>query len=253
MTVAPRFGPHTAMRRDALVVALTAVSGATDAFAFSRLGGAFTSVMTGNMVLLGIGIGRLAASTLKNTGAAVLGFILGNVVGARVAGKPHPDDRVWPLPVSAALLVELVLVAIVSAEWWLSGCKPDTDLALSMLFLSAVALGIQSSAVLRLNVSGLSTTYLTGTLTTLVAALTTNRRVRGQGRSLCALIALIGGAAISVVLDRLAPASVPFLPLVLLVGVLVLSSTFREAEPVPNPMAPTVAVGQDSPSLTTEA
>ncbi|HEX5292883.1 MAG TPA: DUF1275 family protein, partial [Streptosporangiaceae bacterium] len=44
--------------RDALMVALTLVTGATDAVAFTRLGNVFTSVMTGNMVLLGVAVGR---------------------------------------------------------------------------------------------------------------------------------------------------------------------------------------------------
>jgi predicted benzoate:H+ symporter BenE len=39
--------------RDAAAVALAVTSGATDAISFIVFGGAFTSVMTGNLVLLG--------------------------------------------------------------------------------------------------------------------------------------------------------------------------------------------------------
>jgi uncharacterized membrane protein YoaK (UPF0700 family) len=70
--------------------------------------------------------------------------------------------------------------------------------------------------VLRLNVSGLSTTYLTGTLTTLVQSLTTTRRLKGGGRSLCLLLALVCGAAIGAALAVQVPAAAPAVPLLVL-------------------------------------
>jgi uncharacterized membrane protein YoaK (UPF0700 family) len=206
--------------RDALTIALTLVTGATDAIAFTRLGGTFTSVMTGNMVLLGVAVGRVELVSFEHVGLAVLAFIAGTVAGAHIAGAPRADDPVWPRQLSVALGVELAIFAAVAVGWWASGSDPTGLLQSVALAASAFALGIQSSAVLRLNVSGLSTTYLTGTLTTLVQTVTTTRRLKGGGRSLCLLIALVSGAAIGTVLASRVPVAAPVVPLLILTTVI---------------------------------
>jgi uncharacterized membrane protein YoaK (UPF0700 family) len=206
--------------RDALMVALTVVTGATDAVAFTRLGNVFTSVMTGNMVLLGVAVGRDELTALEHTGLAVASFIIGTVAGAHLAGSPRPGDPVWPRPLSRALGAELAIFAAVAVGWWASGSHPAGATQSAELAASALALGIQSSAVLRLGVSGLSTTYLTGTLTTLVQTLTTTRRLKGAGRSLCLLTALITGAAAGALLAVRVPAAAPLVPLAILAAVI---------------------------------
>jgi uncharacterized membrane protein YoaK (UPF0700 family) len=205
--------------RDTLAVALAFLTGATDAIAFTKLGGVFTSVMTGNMVLLGIGVGKGDVSTLEHTVLAVVAYIVGTVVGARVAGTPRERDRVWERAVTWALVVELALFAAVAIAWWLSGSSPTGALQSTLLAASALGLGLQSGAVLRLNVSGLSTTYLTGTLTTVVHTVTTTRRIKGAERSVCLLIALMAGAALGAALATKAPVAAPIISLVILTGV----------------------------------
>lgn len=202
-----------------LTIALTLVTGVSDAVAFTKLGGTFTSVMTGNMVLLGVSIGRADLISLEHAGLAVAAFITGTVAGAHIAGAPRSDDPVWPRQLTIALCVEWAIFAAVAVGWWASGSDPTGALQITELAASAFALGIQSSAVLRLNVSGLSTTYLTGTLTTLVQSVTTTRRLKGGGRSLCLLIALVSGAAIGTVLATRVPAAAPAVPLLVLVVV----------------------------------
>jgi uncharacterized membrane protein YoaK (UPF0700 family) len=217
----PRPTPAAQARiRDALTIALTLVTGATDAIAFTRLGGTFTSVMTGNMVLLGVSVGRGELVSFEHVGLAVVAFIVGTVAGAHLAGAPRAGDPVWPRQLSVALCVELAIFAAVAGGWWASGSDPTGLVQSVTLAGSALALGIQSSAVLRLNVSGLSTTYLTGTLTTLVQTVTTTRRLKGGGRSLCLLIALVSGAAIGTVLALRVPAAAPGVPLLILAAVI---------------------------------
>jgi uncharacterized membrane protein YoaK (UPF0700 family) len=216
-------GAAPARERDALMVVLTALTGATDAIAFLRLGNVFTSVMTGNMVLLGTGIGEGRLVTLEHTATAVAAFILGTIVGARIAGRPRDDDGIWPRPITMALLAELVLFLAVAVTWWSTGSHPAGGTQTALLAASAVGLGIQSSAVLRLNVSGLSTTYLTGTLTTVVQSLTTTRSIRGNGRALCVLAALIIGAAIGAFLAVRAPELAPLVAPVILASVILVA------------------------------
>src|SRR6185369_17222366 len=52
--MAPRTTDEQQRLRHALILALAVNAGATDAIGFLALGGAFTSVMTGNLVLFGI-------------------------------------------------------------------------------------------------------------------------------------------------------------------------------------------------------
>ena len=53
------------VRRDRLTAVLTFGTGAMDTMAFLGLGGVFTSVMTGNMVLVGVGGATAAARWVR--------------------------------------------------------------------------------------------------------------------------------------------------------------------------------------------
>lgn len=195
------------------MVLLAALSGATDAIGLIALGGSFTSVMTGNMVLVGVAIGSKDASALGLTLVAIGGYVLGVFVGARVAGEPRPDDSPWPAAVTRALLVEFAAFVVFAIAWWaLSGAPPEAWLA-PLLALNAVALGVQSSAIIRFGVSGLSTTYMTGTLTAVITRLAARHPLNSVGRSGAVLAGLIAGAAAGGVVYVAAPLAVPALQL----------------------------------------
>lgn len=181
-------------RRDALVIVLTLVTGAVDAIGLLRLGGVFTSVMTGNMVLLGLASATHDASIVLHTGDAFLAYVIGSFIGARVAGHAEAEEHLWPRPVVRALVAELVVMVIFFVWWEAANASPGTGVAYALLGLNAAALGIQSAAVLRFGISGLSTTYLTGTLTQFIAGLT-KRHEPLQVRSALILLALITGAS----------------------------------------------------------
>ena len=229
-------GPHSARRadgvRDVLVVVLAVTSGATDALGFVALGGAFTSVMTGNMVLLGVGIAHGDLVLLGLTVTALTGFVVGAAAGARIAGSPQPGDSWWPRPITYALLVETALFAVFAAGWWGFGSKPPEDAVLVLLGLNAVALGLQSSAMRRFGVAGLSSTYLTGTLTTVVVQLTSGRRPGDVRQSLWILAGLVSGAVVGALLARHLPVAVPLAPLGPLLAVLTtVAVTVRQRRP----------------------
>jgi uncharacterized membrane protein YoaK (UPF0700 family) len=196
-------------------------SGATDAVGFLALGSAFTSVMTGNMVLGGMAMAHGDVAALVLTATAIGAFVAGAALGARIARNHRPGDPVWPGAVNAALLVELALFAAFAACWWAFGSAPPDSAFLPLLALNAAALGIQSSAIQRFGVSGLSTTYLTGTLTTVVIRLVSGKGVRAVGHSVAILLGLIAGAAIGALLVRNVPVLVPLTQLVPLTGVLI--------------------------------
>ena len=67
------------------MLVLAVNSGATDAIGFVGLGGVFTSVMTGNMVLLGVSISQWDGTLALHTLLVIACFALGCGIGARIA------------------------------------------------------------------------------------------------------------------------------------------------------------------------
>lgn len=216
--------PTLLRRRHALVVALTFVTGCADAMGFLSLGGAFSSVMTGNMVLLGLSAGKADLSLATTSAAAIASFVVGVLIGAHVAGVAKADDPVWPSAVTKALGLEIVVFSVLLVVWELTLGSRSEDLQLGLLMLSAAALGVQSSAIQRFGVPGLSSTYLTGTLTALIGAVA----ARSSGAVLLPkaqiLLALMTGAAVGAVVATHLPWLSPALLVVPLAAVIAMGA-----------------------------
>lgn len=210
--------------RDALVVVLTLTTGAVDAATFLRLGNVFSSVVTGNLVLLGIAAGRQAGSLALNGGAAIAGYAAGVLAGGALAGTPTRDQPVWPARITVALAAELVAMAGFTSGWLLTGGRPAAGARLSLLALAAVAMGIQTAAVRRLG--QMSSTYLTSTMAGLLTALALRRWPADWQRSAGTLVALVIGATLGALTATQAPA---WLPVVIIVPLAVVTAvaTFR--------------------------
>ena len=232
--------------RDILVVLLALNSGATDAIGFLALGGAFTSVMTGNMVLLGIAGAKLDTTLAGHIGAAILCYVAGCAVGARVAGTPQPGDSIWPRAITRALAIEAAMIAVFAVGWWSCGGHPHGWEQLALLAVNAVALGLQSSSVQRFGVSGLSTTYLTGTLTTAVVRLASGHSPRQVLHSMQLLGGLIGGAALGALAFADTPTLVPLVQigsLAMVLSAAVLRLSVRDPAARSNSATKVVVVG----------
>jgi uncharacterized membrane protein YoaK (UPF0700 family) len=122
--------------------------------------------------------------------------------------------------VPTALLVELVLLAGFTVGWELTGGAPHGGAQLVLLAVAAAAMGTQSAAARGFG-AWVSTTYMTGTLTGVVAALVTARRPAGvRWREVSLLVALAAGAALGGLLIANAAAGLPAVPLTALVLVI---------------------------------
>jgi uncharacterized membrane protein YoaK (UPF0700 family) len=218
-------------------VALTFGSGATDVSAFTRLGGVFTSVMTGNIVFFGLAAAERSVSLASHTTVAIAGYIAGVGVatwvlhGAKTRGERSAEAeaeadqaRVLPGYVSWALFSELVLLAGAAIGWELTGARPLGWARFVLLAVTAAAMGMQSAAVNEMGFSNFSTTFLTGTLTWLVSSVARPGGDPSGGlRRLSALIALAVGAGLSGLLVANAARAVPALALIAMVAAVALS------------------------------
>ncbi|MCE3553174.1 DUF1275 domain-containing protein [Pseudonocardia sp. RS11V-5] len=183
--------PEPGARTELRLVVLTAVSACLDAICYLGLGHVFPANMTGNTVLLGVGAttGDLAAASRSATALATF-LLAAAVVGLAV-----------PLQASTAafrsvLVVETVLVAA-WCGWWLAlgGATPGGAARYGLVALAGAAMGAQSALVRTLGVP-VTTTYITGTWTSLSAGSGARLRdpgaaPRGRSRRLQALVVAV--------------------------------------------------------------
>ncbi len=209
--------------RDALLILLAGTTGVSDATAFERLGHVFASVMTGNLVLLGISAASRDGATALFAGCAISGYALGVLLTAprRLPARGEGEPPLWPAGVTLALLVDLALLVAFSAGWELGGRDPGRAIQFALLAAIAAAMGVQSAAVRR--IGSISTTYLTGTMTSLLEAVALRRFTREHRRSLAILLMAFAGAAVATLLIEHARAWLPAPALLLLIIVIVAS------------------------------
>jgi uncharacterized membrane protein YoaK (UPF0700 family) len=224
-----------------IAVVLTFASGATDVISYTRLGGVFTSVMTGNIILLGLAVARASVSLATHTTTSIAGYIVGVAASTWIArglgsgagsgggsgsASASGDSRASGLPghVIWALGAEFLLIAGFTLGFELSGANPAGWAQFCLLATVATAIGMQSATVNRMNLTDVGTTYLTGTLTTLVSSLVTpGATTRFKLRRFGVLFALAAGAALSGLLIKTAASAAPALPLAALSIALILA------------------------------
>jgi uncharacterized membrane protein YoaK (UPF0700 family) len=211
--------------KHALLLALLGLlTGVCDATAFVRLGNVFASVITGNLVVLGVSAARGDGADLVNAVCALGGYALGALAAAPAAraaaerAGQGDEPGTWPRLLRARLAAEAGLLVIFAIVWELEP-HPGRGLRLAMLVLLACAMGVQSVAVRRLG--SVSTTYLTATLTSLLEAVRSRQWSADRSRDLAILIAVVAGAAFALVVIDHARAALPAVQLVLLAIVLI--------------------------------
>jgi uncharacterized membrane protein YoaK (UPF0700 family) len=182
--------------RNALLLTLTVAAGSADAVSYLGLGRVFTANMTGNLVLLGVAIGQGQVAGSLRSVIAFACFGVGVLAGARATAR-SADTAVWPISVTLVVVAELGLLLVFTAGWEIVGDRPAV-LALDVLTaLSAGAMGMQTAAARQLSVAGVTTTFVTGTLTSLIAELASVGPDWGRWRRWAATLAsiVIGAAA----------------------------------------------------------
>ena len=214
--------------RDLLVVLLTVTTGGVDATVFLHLGHVFASVITGTLVLLGVAAGTHHGVLAEHCAVALASYVAGVAVGAPLSARRTgrwlagwrgrhslaviAHREIWPSWLTVALGLEFCVLVVFCVGWELSGGHPSATVQLLLLAGAAIAMGIQSATVRHLG--EVSTTYLTGTMTSVISALVTGRKPQGLERSLGIFAAVVVGACAAALVTAYVPA---LLPVVLLV------------------------------------
>lgn len=217
------------------IAALAFGAAALDVAAFTRLGEVFASVMTGNLILLGLSVTRDSAALLIHTAIAFLGYILGVLASVQIMEKYQTTTTGWPTEVTLALTLEVIPLLIFAGGWLWTGGQPTDGTQLFMLGTVTLAMGVQGGAIKRLP-GNVSTTYLTGTLTAVVTGLASAHPTQRAGSSLrsrlathryglVALSAALLGAASGGLLIASCPTLFPIIPIAAVLGTLWLVKT----------------------------
>jgi len=225
-----------------LVGLLTFTSGCVDVVTLMALGGAFTSVITGNLIFIGRAIATSSLDPALHAIMAVAGYVAGVAVGSRL--RQFADARLaaratgplttgsgaaWPPASTLVLAVESALLAALNVAWIGYGADPPAAATDLMLTAAALALGMQGAAA-RGIAGNPSTTYMTGALTALVEALSTGGRRTADLASVTGLIALVTGAACGALLVEHARQVALVLPLASLLLVIAIKLRDHRAE-----------------------
>ncbi len=183
-----------------LMLALTFSTGVIDAVGYLGLDRVFTGNMTGNVVILGMGLADVTDLPVLGPLVALLGFITGAAFGGRAL---HRSDAGWSLKTTRLLLVvasvQVTLAVVILIEPSLS--RPATTLLIATL---GVAMGLQAATARHIAVQDITTVAVTSTIAGLAADTATGRRGLSYWRRRISAILLIGlGACTGALLVQL--------------------------------------------------
>lgn len=174
-----------------LMLALTFSTGVIDAVGYLGLDRVFTGNMTGNVVILGMGLTGVDGLPVLGPVLALVGFMAGAAVGGRTlrtfdAGWSHKTTVLFG--VVAATLAACSTVAIVTHD-------PPHALALAVTTALGLAMGMQAAVARHIAVKDITTVVVTSTITGLAA----DSAAGGEGLSFwkrrMGAIGLIGAGA----------------------------------------------------------
>lgn len=194
---APTATPHRANRTHIALLLLSFSAGAADAFAFLALGGIFTANMTGNLVLSGMFTSAEFGMTLVAALVAILAFAGVLYAAFRLTAAPAAAPAGGRRVLRRLILPSIGLQSLMVVLWAIVGEGGGLAARCAVLAVSASALALQTVGAKKLtDVDGVTTTYVTGTITTTMQELA-EHRPGGQLVRVLSVLALPVGALCS--------------------------------------------------------
>ncbi|MGW8537924.1 YoaK family protein [Rhodococcus qingshengii] len=176
------------------MLVLTFSTGVIDAVGFLGFDRVFTGNMTGNVVILGMGLAGVDDLPVAGPALALVGFM----VGAAIAGRAmrHKAPGSWAVStttvfgtVGATVLATAVYVAVVESFSYVATIVITTVLG--------TAMGLQAAAARVIAVKDVTTVVVTSSITGLAADSWFGARNPGGGaRRIAAVVVLLVGAGV---------------------------------------------------------
>jgi len=143
---------------------MASVAGSIGVMSYYRLGHVFTANMTGNTILLGLSIGQGKLASSLHSLAALAGFFSGALAGALIVEN---KKKGWSYYITLSVGIECFIIFILALIWFEESTPLQNSTLYISILLSAVAMGIQSATIRHLNIPGVVTTFITGTITSI--------------------------------------------------------------------------------------
>lgn len=206
----------------AVTVALTAAAGSLDAVTFFAFNEVFASTMTGNLILLGLDVGRGRWFQALEALVAIGGYSAGLIVGTLACGlimRRLP----WRNAVGVALTVEFAILVLVGIGWYgLSDPEDSTVRAILLVIGAAVAMGVQAAALRYVGPTGTPTNFLTGTVTNWVSGMVELHKPSWDGNSALRIATVAVSAAAGAFVQLRAPDFTYLIPVAMVALAIVL-------------------------------
>jgi uncharacterized membrane protein YoaK (UPF0700 family) len=180
---------------------------------FLALGKVFTAFQSGNLVFLGIALADAGGPDVTRAAGSLAVFAAGVLVATRLARRGK-DSGVWSVEVSLTLSLVCLAQIVFAIGWIASDGRPGTGTGDLLVALSALAMGLQSGAVLSLGVQGVFTTAATATVMFLMRdEAQRDSSAPERWRLPRVLLALVAGATAGGLLLTHARTEAPLLPI----------------------------------------
>lgn len=187
-----------------LMLVLTFTTGIVDAVGYLGLDRVFTGNMTGNVVILGMGL--VGAEDLPVLGplVALVGFMAGAAMGGRALRRAA---GAWTGLTTALFALVAVLCLGLAVALLVVGEEPAPEVGLPVTTLLGAAMGLQAATARFIAVKDVTTVVVTSTLTGLAAdSVLGSGAARaaggGSGRRVLAVVLILLGAAAGAALLR---------------------------------------------------
>ncbi len=184
----------------ALLLALTVLAGVVDATSILALDHVFVAAMTGNLVILGLGLSGASGFSVASSVVALAGFLLGVIAGGLICrragdhrGRALRNTTVY----KAVLAVPVTVLALVAGHDLHAGVRT------TITVLLAASMGAQLALIRHLKVPDLLTAVLTLTMTGMLTERGRGRRDPARLRRALALTAFAVGVVAGGLLIRL--------------------------------------------------
>jgi len=191
---------------------MTVVTGLVDAVCFLSLGRVFTANMTGNILILAFATARVPGLSVTRSLTALTAFVIGAILGGRIAALANADTRMRPVARAFFFEVICLLAASCLSIGYRGELLEHSLQRFALIALTALAMGSRTAAVRKLAIPDLTTTVLTLTITGIGAdsslASGSNPRL---GRRLASVLSMFLGAALGAVVIRYSISAALFL------------------------------------------